>query len=194
MQSNTPTIHYGQPLPVVARYWRNGVLETAESQVTVASVTVNHRSGWGYRVECARCGAIEECRSGSSVSYEDGPAAFAMRHRECEPADVFGISNVNSGHPLTSSSRANRARMAKTAHIYGYGSGDTGQVHGPERPEILPFIASIEVRYNGAWVPEAKGSSVWWLQRELDSIVQCYRRVRVVSPWGEELDLNGRQA
>lgn len=58
-------------------------------------------------------------------------------------------------------------------------------------PAILPFIARVEVFYAGEWVPEARGSSIEWLRAERDSAAQCYRRVRVVSYWGEEVDIDG---
>lgn len=43
----------------------------------------NGRSTWGYRLECTKCGGIEETPVGSSVSWEDAPGHFAWKHREC---------------------------------------------------------------------------------------------------------------
>ncbi len=81
----TPTIRYGQV--------RVGAL----AHITIESVDVNGRCTWGQRLTCLGCGEVDECHAGSSVSYEDAPAAFARKHADCiEGAAVLAVLSVRA--------------------------------------------------------------------------------------------------
>lgn len=104
------------------------------------SCTVNGRSSWGYRIECAACGTVDEYAHCSSVTAEDGPARFAYEHRECAPTgSPFGEAidrHPNRPRPLDGPSRRMLATYVKGnvryPHSYrGADVGDTGREHGP---------------------------------------------------------------
>lgn len=57
------------------------------------------------------------------------------------------------------------------------------------RNDVLPFVAQVQVFSEGRWIPEAQGSTRTWLREQRDELAQVYRCVRVVTYWGEEIQV-----